>query len=263
MLDGGRGGGRVGLAWDTGERWPRGRGGEATVSTVDVVDPAVAYPATETVPESPRHSRARFLAYGALSAHFSGRPDCFVGQDLNVYYRPVPDTALVAPDVLVCFGVDAGAIEEDVSYRLWDAGAPPCFVLEIASGKTHKRDLHEKPAVYLEVGVSEYWRFDPSGLGLYRPALQGDRRAGGAWEPIEVVPDGDGRLWGRSEVLGLDLHAEARRLRFRDPHTGLWLPDPEDARRERDAEAAARRASEAEVAALRARLDDRNGEEAR
>ncbi|MDE0196202.1 MAG: Uma2 family endonuclease [bacterium] len=237
--------------------------GEATVGTLAGVDPAVAYPATETVPESPRHSRARFLAYGALSAHFAGRPGCFVGQDLNVYYRPVPRTAVVAPDVLVCFGVDAGALEDDCSYRLWDAGSPPAFVLEIASGKTHQRDSEQKPGIYLEVGASEYWRFDPSGLDLFTPALQGDRRVGDAWAPIAVCPDGEGRLSGHSAVLGLDLHAEERCLRFRDSQTGRWLPNPEDlqhtleaTRQQRDAEAAARRAAEAELTALRARLND-------
>lgn len=186
-----------------------------------------------------------------------------MGQDLNVYYRPVPRTAVVAPDVLVCFGVDAGAIEEDVSYRLWDAGAPPAFVLEVASGKTYKNDLNDKPAIYLEVGVGEYWRFDPTGGDFYEPFLQGDRRAGDAWTPIAVSADEDGGLRGRSDVLGLDLQAEGPRLRFRDPQTGLWLPDPEAeaaARRAAEgaleAEAAARRAAEAELAALRARLHD-------
>lgn len=231
------------------------------MSVLAEVDPALAYPATASeMGEAPRHARARFLAYGALSAHFAGRWDCFVGEELNVYYRRVPDAAFVEPDVLVCFGVDRRALEEDFSYRLWDAGAPPSFVLEIASERTHRRDREEKPAIYLEVGVDEYWRFDPTGGDLHTPALQGDRRVGGAWAPIEVAPD-DGRLRGSSLVLGLDLHAEARRLRFRDPRTGLWLPDPEDARQALDAaqqeradSEAARRAAEGRAAAAEAEL---------
>ncbi|MCY3951723.1 MAG: Uma2 family endonuclease [bacterium] len=252
------------------------------MSVLAEVDPAVAYPATvPEMGEAPRHARAQFLAYGALSAHFAGRRDCFVGQDFNVYYRRAPDAAFVEPDVLVCFGVDPRALEEDFSYRIWDAGAPPSFVLEVASQRTHRRDREEKPGIYLEVGVGEYWRFDPTGGDLHTPALQGDRRVGDAWEPVEVAPDGEGRLRGRSRVLGLDLHAEERRLRFRDPRTGLWLPDPEDTRhaldenrhaldltrQERDAAEAARRAAEdraeaaeAEVAALRARLNDQDGD---
>ena len=57
------------------------------MSVLAEVDPAVAYPATETVPESPRHSRARFLAYGALSAHFAGHRDCFVGTPMRTVVR--------------------------------------------------------------------------------------------------------------------------------------------------------------------------------
>ncbi|MCY3786515.1 MAG: Uma2 family endonuclease [bacterium] len=259
------------------------------MSVLAEVDPAVAYPATTPdMGEAPRHVVAQFLAYGALRRHFAGRRDCFVGQEFNVYYRPVPNTAFVVPDVLVCFGVDPRALGEDFSYRIWDAGAPPSFVLEVASQRTSERDREEKPDIYLEVGVDEYWRFDPTGGDLHAPALQGDRRVGGALEPIEAAPDGEGRLHARSRVLGLDLHAEAHRLRFRDPQTGLWLPDPDDARHalddirhaldetrlERDTAEAAlaaavaacraaegrAEAAEAESAALRARLNDRGGD---
>ncbi|MCY3805614.1 MAG: Uma2 family endonuclease [bacterium] len=231
------------------------------------VDPAVAYPATTPeMGESWLHHHVRVQAYSALRDHFAGRPDCFVGSDSNVYYRPKPRTAYVAPDLFVCFGVDRGTLESDVSYRIWDAGAPPSFVLEVASMWTHRRDRRRKPAVYLEVGVDEYWRFDATGGEFYTPMLQGDRRMGDRWAPIEVSPGEDGRLRGRSDALGLDLHAEPRRLRFRDPRTGRLLPDHDDIRERADAaearadaEAAARRAAEAEAAALRARLNDQNG----
>ena len=227
--------------------------------------PDVAYPATGSVPDSDQHSLVRFLAYGALRGHFEGRRGCFVGQDLNMYYR-LGERIWVAPDVFVCFDVDPGRIRTAASYRLWEVGAPPSFVLEIASERTYKKDLNDKPAVYLEMGVSEYWRFDPTGGDFYEPALQGDRRAGDAWAPIAVSPDEEGRPSGRSGALGVDLHAEPERLRFRDPRTGLWLPDPDDAchalddaesraiaaETARAAEAAARRAAEAELAALRA-----------
>ena len=261
------------------------------------LDPDVAYPATEPeVSESWPHSRVCAQACIALGDHFAERRrDCFVGSNFNVYYRQRPDSRFVSPDLFVCFGVDPAPIELAASYRIWDAGAPPCFVLEVASEDTHDRDLNEKPAIYLEVGASEYWRFDPTGGEFYPSALQGDRRAGGAWQPIPTALDDDGRLRGHSRVLGLDLHAEPLRLRFRDPLTGLWLPDHNDTRhalidtrqtldetrqtldetrqtlddtqqvldetrRQRDAEAAACRAAEAELAALRSRHNDRNGD---
>ncbi|MXZ31778.1 MAG: Uma2 family endonuclease [Acidimicrobiia bacterium] len=227
------------------------------------LDPDVAYPANPSVPDSDLHAVVRFLSYGSLRGHFDGRPDCFVGQDLSVYYRRGERT-FVGPDVLVSFGVDPAQIRKAASYRPWDAGGPPAFVLEIASERTYEKDLHVKPAVYLEVGVEEYWRFDPTGgeFFAFSPFLQGDRREGDALVPIEVGADGDGRLRGHSRVLGLDLHAEPSRLRFRDPLSGLWLPDPDEALRQRDAAevrataAEARAAAaEAELVALRARRD--------
>ena len=107
-------------------------------------------------------------------------------------------------------------------------GAPPAFVLEIASEKTVKVDVRDKPAKYLAMGVGEYWRFDPSGGELLQPALQGDRRVGDAWRPVAVDFDDGGLLSGHSRALDLTLHAHGHRLRFCDPHTGTWLPDPDE-----------------------------------
>ena len=225
------------------------------MSLLTELDPDVAYPATESVPDSGLHALVLYLTYGALREHFAGRGGCFVGEDRNIYYRQGSPRVVVAPDVFVCFGVDPEFLSLADSYRVWEVGAPPAFVLEIASEKTYETDLSAKPAKYLEMGVEEYWRFDPTGGEFYSPMLQGDRRVVDVWEPIAVNPDDD-RLRGHSGVLGLELHAEAHRLRFRDPRTGSWLLDPDETRQALDAEVAARCAAEAEIAALRARLGD-------
>ena len=258
------------------------------------LDPDVAYPATASVPDSDLHSRVRYLSYGALREHFAGRGDCFVGQDLNIYYRHGDPRIVVAPDVFVCFGVDAEALRNVASYRVWEVGAPPAFVLEIASENTYPADLEEKPAKYLEMGVNEYWRLDPTGGDFFVPMLQAERRRGDTWEAIDVIVDGDGGggvggsgvggvsggggggggglsgdgggggLRGHSGVLDLDLHAEPHHLRFSDPRTGDRLLDPTEMRHDRDAavsraEAAEVRAAaaEAELTALRTRPNDR------
>ena len=248
------------------------------MSVLAGVDPDVAYPATvPEMGESGLHFRVRMQTYTALRDHFAARSDCFVCSERNVYYRPLPEPAFVVPDVFVAFGVDPGALELAVSYRIWGPGAPPAFVLEIASQATHRADREDKPAVYWEMGAAEYWCLDPTGGDLDEPMLLGARRAGGAWQPIETAPGAGGGLRARSDALGLDLHAEPQRLRFRDPRTGLWLPDHDQTRHERDAEAAARRAAEAraaaaearaaaaeaEAAALRARRNDRNSDTGR
>ena len=83
----------------------------------------------------------------------------------------------------------------------------------------------------------------------------------------------DGRLGLRSETLGLELWAKGRKMRFRDPETGLDLlsHDEEHARAEREAaarqreavarqrEAALRQAAEARVAELEALLGGKRG----
>ena len=38
----------------------------------------------------------------------------------------------------------------------------------------------------------------------------------------------DGVLTGHSHTLDLTLAAQGQRLRFRDPHSGTWLLDPDD-----------------------------------
>ncbi len=212
------------------------------------LDPDVAYPATPTVPESGLHSLARFVVYGALRAFYASRAGCYVGEDRNIYWRRGDGTAVVAPDVFVSLGVDPESLATATSYRVWEVGAPPAFVLEIASEKTFKADLETKPAKYLDMGVGEYWRFDPTGGEFLQPALQGDRRAGNTWQPITINTDDHGHLGGHSETLDLTLHADAHRLRFRNPRTGEWLPDP-------DEQAARADRVEAELAALRRRLD--------
>ena len=231
------------------------------------LDPDVAYPATAPeMGESETHSMARFWVYGALRDHFAERAGCYVSQGINIYYRFGDNKTFVVPDVFVSFGVDVAAIGSASSYRLWEWGAP-AFVLEIASGSTYHRDRDEKPAIYLEVGASEYWRFDPTGGEMHTPALQADRLVDGAWEPIDITLDEDGRLCGYSRSLRLDVYAEGQRLRLRDPRTGLWLPNTDETRHQRDdaqarAKAAEARAeaAEAELAALRAQLNNRNGD---
>lgn len=116
--------------------------------------------------------------------------------------------------------------------------------------------------------MQEYWRLDPTGGDYFTPPLQGENRRTGRWETIAVVPDGaGGGLRGHSAALGLDLCWQPPKLRLYDPAARRWLQDPDDlheahraaearasdAEARADDEAAARRAAEAELAALRRR----------
>ena len=217
----------------------------------------VEYPEGPKVPEGDLQVRRRAELHFALRHWLAERPDsdtAWASSDINVYYKQGDPTVVVCPDVAVAFGVNVAALDGRGTYRVWDAGAPPTFVLEVASPTTVAVDLTVKPARYAELGVQEYWRFDPTGGDLLNPLLQGERRRAGRWQPIEVTPGADGSLRGRSDALGLDLCWEPPKLRLFDPATASWLLDPDDLREARSAAEARAEAAEAELAALRRQL---------
>ena len=167
--------------------------------------------------------------------------------------------ARVAPDVFVVFGVRN---VERSSYRLWEEGKGPDFVLEITSRATWREDQRKKRELYRRLRVREYWQYDPT-RDYLEPPLQGSELVEGAYERLPEREMADGTLALRSEALGLELRLAGRRLRFHDPQTGEDLPDlaETEARVEQEAtarrqEAAARQAAETriqqEVAARRA-----------
>ena len=200
-------------------------------------------------------------AIAALDVYFRRRPDVYVSGDLLIYHEEGNPGARVAPDVFVVLGA------AKQTYKLWEEPKAPDFVMEVASPKTWQRDAESKRTLYAELGVREYWQFDPRGDFL-SPPLQGLCLHEGVYHPLPARGV-DGTRVLPSEVLGLDLRVEGDRLRFRDPVSGedlRTLEEAETARREEAAarreseirlaqEAAARRAAEARVSEFRARLD--------
>ena len=152
----------------------------------------------------------------------------------------------MAPDVFVVQGV---AKRERRIYRLWEEAQPPAVVVEITSRGSRLEDLGTKRAVYAMLGVREYFLYDPLGEYL-RPPLQGYLLQEGEYERLS--PGGEGEL--TSQALGVELRLEAGRLRVVDSTTGERLLTPAEAQDARRAEAAARRAAEAELEQLRAEL---------
>ena len=159
-----------------------------------------------------------------LRVHFKPRTDsALVSGPTFILYDINDPNARIAPDCYVVFDVDAKAIVGHNSYRVWQWGKPPDFVLEVASDSTALRDINEKREIYARIGAREYWRFDPSGGLHYGDALAGDRLVGGAYEPYEVRVDEDGNLWGHSDALNLDFYWRGERFWVRDSATGEWL----------------------------------------
>ena len=168
----------------------------------------------------------------ARFADFGFRPDVFIDNDTNICYNPRNLNVRLAPDVYIAFGVDARAIRPRKIYLPWEVGKVPDWALEIASESTSRQDVNRKPAIYAQIGIPEYWRFDPSGGRYHGAPLYGGRLAGIAYDPIPLTTEPDGILKGYSEVLELSLCWDEGWPRFYDPATGAYL---DNWRQEREA----------------------------
>ena len=159
-----------------------------------------------------------------LRLHFKPRADSvLVSGPTFILYDIDDPNARIAPDCYVVFDVDARAIVGHNSYRVWQWGKPPDFVLEIASESTALNDVTTKRDIYARIGALEYWRFDPSGGELYGEPLAGECLVDGRYEPYPIHTSADGDIWARSQALNLDFYMRENRFWVRDSATGEWL----------------------------------------
>ena len=209
------------------------------------------YPSSDGLPlaENDWQLRAIFDAFGKLKIRYQDRPDVYVSGDLLIYYEEGNPRRSVAPDVFVVFGA---ANHKRNVYKLWEEPKAPDFVLEVASKNTWREDLGRKRALYAELGVREYWLFDPRDE-YFDPPLQGLVLREGAYRPLPALVENGARTI-RSEVLTLDLRAESGELRFRDPATGQYLKSHAEAAAAEAEATTALRAAEARIDELEARL---------
>ena len=147
-----------------------------------------------------------------------------------------------------------GAVKDELreggwreTYKLWEEGKGPDFVLEVTSGSTRRADQVGKRALYGRLGVREYFLYEPREEYLSPPLVR-MRLVGSGYEPLgaERLADRTEGVW--SEVLGLYLcHRGRGTLRLHDPAAGRGLVTPWE-------QPAARRAAEARIAELEALL---------
>ncbi len=180
---------------------------------------------------------------GTLRAHFAGRSDVLVCGD-GYLRRDSNDSGDFVPDSVFVDGVDPRRIIRRNGYVISEVGKPPAFVLEVGSRSTGRRDYTVKREGYAALGVGEYWRFDPTGGQYHDAPLAGDALVDGEYVALETVSESDGRSWGYSEALGLELWWDEGELRFRDPASGAFLLTPEEWQAAQDVERAAREAAE-------------------
>jgi Uma2 family endonuclease len=214
------------------------------------------YPETDGKPmaASDDHRRVLMRVLRILEAFFVQSPDVYVSGDLMMYYVQGDPRKVVSPDVLVSFGIGQKARR---TYRVWQEGKPPDFVMELASESTYQKDLGEKMEIYAALGITDYLLCDIEGLYLPTP-LMGFTLVDGSYRAVPQARDGG----IASSALGLDFHLLPGDLQLYDPSTRKWLLTPEEtaeARTEQEIRArqqaeARTAAAEAEAAELRAEL---------
>ena len=210
--------------------------------------------------ETDLHRKLMVDVVEAAEHYFRDQRDVYVTSDILVYYVEGDNTKFVVPDF---FGVHGVEKKLRRTYRIWEERKGPEVVVEISSRSTCVEDKGNKKVIYEDLGVREYFLFDPEGNAL-RPPLMGYRLQAGAFRPVEPDRAPDGSLVMRSDVLGLELHGQGPNLRWVDPRTGLAIPTPQEAygaleAEKQRAEAEKQRAdvAEAELASLREELSRR------
>ena len=182
-----------------------------------------------------------------LETYFSQHPEVYISGNIMMYDIEGPMRTAVSPDILVAFGLGQKFRR---TYKVWEEGKPPDFVMEFSSKRTYRNDLDEKMALYARMNIPDYFLYDPDRRYLPAP-LMGFRLVEGTY--VEIAPDVHGRV--HSETLNLDFALLDDGLAIYDPQAQRWLQTAAEKAEER-----AKRAEteierlQAEIARLKAQM---------
>ena len=224
----------------------------AALTADESAKPEIFYPETDGMPLADGFYQLEYFTetITVLKLFFKDNLRVAVSGDSFIYFVEGDPLRWVAPDCYVALDVSMDSIERFNTYRVWEVGKVPDFVLEIGSPSTARNDLRGKRDLYAQIGFGEYWLFDPSGGEHYGEPLIGQYLEDGVYRRFDMRSERDGTVWARSPALNLDLCWMDGRLRFYDPVAGRWLQNIEEI----DARAKAAEAKMAEMAAELRRL---------
>ncbi len=234
------------------------------------------YPETDGKPmaASDIHRDRLTRTIDTLSAHFADQPAVYVSGDIMMYDIEGPERTAISPDVLVSYGLGK---KSRLTYKVWEEGKVPDFVMEFSSKGTYRNDLDYKMRHYAKMGIPDYFLYDAEARYLPTP-IMGFRLVDGEYQAIRpdagyqvMPPDVEGGIL--SDVLRLAFYALGGELGIYDVVEEKWLQHPTDAEKAR-ADAAEDRADEEaeraeqeveraeQEAAARQEAEDRADEEA-
>ncbi len=197
----------------------------APTDTADII-----YPESDGKPmaEADLHIEEIIRMRHILKAHFAERPDVYVSGNIMMYYEEDVIQSSVSPDILVTFGIGK---KRRRTYKTWEEGKPPDFVMEFSSRGTYRDHLNDKVELYAKIGISEYFLYDAE--RRYLPSyLMGYRLVDGSY--VEILQQPDGGFF--SETLNLTIHLLDDTIGVYDPGTGKWLQSAEERAEEAETE---------------------------
>jgi Uma2 family endonuclease len=159
------------------------------------------------------HFRVLACLYSSLQAHFGQENAPYIAVQTPLHYDSAHPTLTKQPDLMVVKGVSR---QDRARFNLWEESETPSVVFEITSDATWMEDLVNKSALYMQLGVKEYFIFDPQGEFL-RNHIQGLRLVDkdGRREYVPVVANKDGTL--TSQALSGHLLVQGDLLRLVSP----------------------------------------------
>jgi Putative restriction endonuclease len=121
----------------------------------------IHYPSGDGQPvaETFAHLYAILMTIEVLRLYLQGQQATVLGNQF-LYYEQDNPSKRVAPDVFVIFDVEPGGRD---NYKIWEEGSVPSIAFEMTSPSTKKEDDGPKKLLYAQIGIQEYWQFDPKG----------------------------------------------------------------------------------------------------
>lgn len=212
-----------------------------TVLPIQTTEPFYPSADGEPVAETYDHLYALLTVLEVLRQYLEGRQAIVLGNQFLYYAQGFPRLR-VAPDVMVIFDVTPGGRD---NYKIWEEGQVPSVVFEMTSESTREQDQIFKKTLYAQIGVQEYWLFDPKAEWI-ADQLQGYRLRGDQYELIQDFC---------SQPLQLRLQVEGKLIGFYRQDTGEKLLIPDELARALRQEVVARQQAEVQVEQERQRAE--------
>lgn len=239
-------------------------------------DDGLDYPESDGRPlaETDIHRVVIYNTNDKLETFYAENDDVYVSGNLLIYDIPGKTTRSISPDIMVVFGIEKKMRR---TYKVWEEGKAPDFVMEVSSKGTYRNDLTRKKNRYAHIGVREYFLYDPERSYLSDSLIGYRLNNDGKYDSIPST-DNSGKI---STVLGIEFRIQGYDMGLYNLSSGEWLQTEaekaneiaekasknaekanEIARQEaerRKQEAEARQKVEAEVARLKSEIDRLKG----